>query len=173
VNTTTYFAEPERCQRRRELFKYFNWLLTETWPNERAARSGYSTQSPDRRMWILDQLRNVTCTDPDTVEPLTLAGAVLLPQHQGGGYIAVFVIVMVAFATTAVIIVVFIVREWKIIPRPALAFAFLLLIGSSLAHISNIMWYLVPTTSAVCELRKWYVHVCFCHVHTRRDVCID
>jgi hypothetical protein len=157
INTSQSFAESGRCVRRRELFKYFNWLLTESWPNERAARSGYATQAEAKRQEMLGQLQLLTCIDPSLSAPISLAGAVVIPQHEGGGYIAVFAIAMVAFAATELVILVFMIREWEIMPKPALAFAFLLIVGSSLAHVSNIMWFLVPSSTAVCELRKWFV----------------
>lgn len=166
INTNRSIVDTARCQRRREMGKLLNWLATDSWPASRAQRSGFVMVPSTRLQVARDLLNNISCMLPDPAMPdklieESLVGGSLRLQRQGGGHIAILVISMILFAFSIGVIGFFVWREREKIPRPALIFAVLLAVGAALSYVAVIVFYVIPTNTAICEFRKWLVCVGF------------
>jgi hypothetical protein len=81
----------------------------------------------------------------------------LRKQRQEPGHAAVLAISMICFVGSLGMVAFFVFKEHEKMPVPAMIFAGLLCFGAALAYVSVIMFFIIPTNDAVCELRKWLV----------------
>lgn len=145
------------CENQRELLLFWKWTLTNNVAQLRLTFDGYSSLGEETHEKVLAELEQITCPATGT----SILGDVALSQHGGAGFITLLVITEVIAAAMVIGVVIYLVRDWRRIPAPAMFFFGALLFGAVLNYISLGWFYLIPKEDYVCQLRKWFVALGF------------
>lgn len=139
------------CARPSETALFLSWLLTNPEARSDGLRIGYIPSPLSIGANISSLLRRITC-----------AGRPLLPvvyidQRESGVWVAMLAIAMVCCLFPLAIAVGFGVSDWKRATKIGVSFIASTLIGALLLLSAVVVFYLLPTNDAICQLRTWLV----------------
>jgi len=146
------------CREQREMLLFWQWTLTDYVPNDRLHVDGYSSMGSAAHALVLDRLNQITCIN--TGLPLLMNTS--LPQHiPTKGIYGVIASVEILGLIVIIGIGAYLYRDWHKIPPPALFFFLAMLFGAVLNYVSVGWFFMIPSHTAICTLRKWFTGIGF------------
>lgn len=145
------------CDNQRELLLFWKWTLNNSVAQKRLVFDGYSSLGDTVHELVLEKLSTMTCASTG----VSIIADIALKQNSGAGFIALLTVAEVLAALVVLGVVIYLVRDWKKIPPPAMFFFGALLFGAVLTYISLGWFYMIPKEKYVCQLRKWFVALGF------------